>query len=166
MKLAIYLLWALGLGVLRTSAEEAAETSLKNFQKEVEAAGKGGQASFEICEGSFASRRVDFVQVCWEAHTPFQFRDAFRKQPEGPFKDAVVLMMLRTASAWLDEGLDIDTGGVAVHHEALGNLITPEIVRYLPASEVKPGGFYSDKDRRALADRMEKAMGAKTGSGR
>jgi hypothetical protein len=168
MKRAIPLLLVFGMYLFKAWADDPAgalpdaQTLVGDFQKEIATQTGPGESAAAICRRAFASQRVELVACCFTRWPGVgYFPRAMREVPESGFKDEVVLMMLRSAPVWLDEGLDIDTGGVSVHHETLGNLMEGTLERYLKkGSDWTYEDFMSDKARRALADKLEKQMGA------
>lgn len=112
------------------------------------------QAAF--AQEALRSKRIDLVQLCFRKQNTVPFIvDAIKELPDSPYKNQVVLMMLRTPSPayWPTEALVGSRGAVFLDEPFISALI-----KYLPDLELRRDTLATQQRRLKIASDLEKAM--------
>ena len=114
-----------------------------------------GQAHFKFSLAALQSRRWDLIQLCMdEPETTLAFQTESSKLDDTPFRDLIVLMMLRSTGAmWLPEN-HIGSRAAAQFPGPIGSAIH----KYLPQVPLDPELVETRKSRLAIAADLEKAI--------
>lgn len=146
--------------VLTTSSwaqSAVSELGSKNLDDLKQTADKlvGGSDAAEFTQAAFASKRMDFLELCWATRSCMRvFLEELQEIDDIEFRDRLVLMMLRCPDrrAWLDEnGGGLLGGG----QDVLASIMQRLIRDHLPDFSSSYERISSLERRRKLADELE-----------
>lgn len=131
---------------LGTSTLEEIQQALKNKTPGYDAA--------SFTSAAFKSRRIDVLKLCWETPgTSYYFIPALQNLPESPFKQDMLVMLLKSSSGqWLNG----PNGGFAITiQNALAKDFLPMIRKHLPDTPIDFEVIATPERRLKLAQELE-----------
>jgi hypothetical protein len=116
-----------------------------------------------ICARVFESRNLELISWCLE--NPALTMSAVRRlyeEPPSPFKNEVVLLLLRAGpAAWFEDN-SWENGGAANPRAAQVELYTWILSKYLSSDTLRQYPLWKRENRLKVADLFEKAIGGGT----
>ena len=115
----------------------------------------------EFVDAAFETKRMDLLQLCWKTdYVAIRYKMNLEGMPDSPFRDQILLMMLRTEShdAWLDTlGLE---DYLSLMQHGLAHWLIPLLKHRLPDLPVEFATISTSERRLKIAEDYEKAMAA------
>ena len=145
------------MGDEKSDAHDFGAMSLPEATEAIKNASTGEKA-LQFTTAAFASRRMDLLKLCSETpYTWAQFLDGLKALPASPFKQELLIMMLRNPSAaWPDPGPSFLRPAIA--GAGLGDALVPMIRECFPKTTVTAEMLVSRKERLRIATELEKGM--------
>lgn len=116
-----------------------------------------GYDAASFTSAAFKSRRIDILKLCWETPgTSYYFMPALQSLPDSPYKQDVLVMLLKSPSGQWMNGPSMGLSTTIT--SALAKDFLPMVQKYLPDTPVDFQVIATPERRLKLAEELEVAM--------